>query len=174
MNWNSLISGHETLPALTEDSVHVWRASTPGIRLEEFEEILSGEEQDRAERFYFERDRRAFIACRGMLRRLISLYTGEDAARIRLVAGPHGKLFLARTEPPDLRFTRSALTSSRSEPVSTSLGFPNCRFRKRNTPRFSPAVTPIAQIVSTNSGPARKLASKRTAGACPFLSTNSA
>jgi 4'-phosphopantetheinyl transferase len=101
------MGGHETLPALTEDSVHVWRTSTSGIRLEEFEEILSWEEQDRVERFYFERDRRAFIACRGMLRRLVSLYTGEDAARMRLVAGPHGKLFLARSEAPDLRFNVS-------------------------------------------------------------------
>jgi 4'-phosphopantetheinyl transferase len=107
VNWNSLIGEHETLPALTEDSVHVWRAFTSGIRLEAFEEILSWEEEDRADRFYFERDRRAFVAFRGILRRLISLYTGEDAARIRFEVGPHGKLFLARSEARDLRFNVS-------------------------------------------------------------------
>ncbi len=108
MNNRALIFGRESLPSLEYGCVHVWRVSTAvDSDLEAFAAALSPEERDRAEKFYFERDRCSFIVCRGTLRRLIAFYTGEDAGRIRLGFGVHGKPFLAHKHMSDLRFNVS-------------------------------------------------------------------
>jgi 4'-phosphopantetheinyl transferase len=100
--------GRDTVPALTANWVHVWNVSTDKVRnLETFAEVLSPEEKARADRFHFERDRRAFIVCRGMLRRLISAYTGLDPLRIGFRVGPQGKPFLEEPHGSDLRFNVS-------------------------------------------------------------------
>jgi 4'-phosphopantetheinyl transferase len=100
--------GQDTVPALTANWVHVWNVSTDKARnLETFSEVLSPEEKARADRFHFERDRRAFIVCRGMLRRLISAYTGLDASRIGFRVGPQGKPSLEEPRGSDLRFNVS-------------------------------------------------------------------
>jgi 4'-phosphopantetheinyl transferase len=67
---------------------------------------LSAEERARAERFRFERHRRAFILGRAALRALLGSYLGMDAAAVQFVVGPHGKPALA--DPAcSLRFNAS-------------------------------------------------------------------
>jgi len=100
--------GREPVPTLTGTCVHVWSVSTSNPhKLEIFAEVLSPEEKARADRFHFERDRRAFIVCRGTLRRLISSYTGLDPSRIGFRVGLHGKPSLKEPHGSDLRFNVS-------------------------------------------------------------------
>jgi len=108
MNFCSSTLGNQRVPKLTSNCVHVWRASTAVAGdLKCFAELLSPEERARAERFHFERDRRAFIVCRGTLRRLISSYTGLDARAIFFRVGSHRKPSLPAEHGCDLRFNVS-------------------------------------------------------------------
>jgi 4'-phosphopantetheinyl transferase len=100
--------GRDSVPTMTENCVHVWSIPTGTVhKLETFAEVLSRDEKARADRFHFERDRRAFIVCRGTLRRLISSYTGQDASRIGFRLGPQGKPSLKEKHESDLRFNVS-------------------------------------------------------------------
>ncbi|MFM7585139.1 MAG: 4'-phosphopantetheinyl transferase family protein, partial [Caldilinea sp.] len=80
-------------PTLTARQVHLWRAplQLPDDRLERLRRLLSADEAVRAQRFYFERDRRRFIVARGTLRTLLGAYLQADPARIELANGPRGK-----------------------------------------------------------------------------------
>jgi len=77
----------------------VWRvslrvaASNVGV----YSTVLCTEEQDRAGRFFFERDRSAFIVTRGVLRTLLGRYLGCPPDRLQFRHGPAGKPAL--TEP---------------------------------------------------------------------------
>ena len=66
---------------------------------------MSLDEQARAARFRFVRDRERFIAARGLLREILALYLDTAARRLRFRYGAYGKPFLA--EHGDLRFNVS-------------------------------------------------------------------
>ncbi|MEA3208410.1 MAG: 4-phosphopantetheinyl transferase [Chthoniobacter sp.] len=79
----------DTAPSLRAGEVHLWRAN-----LDEqagSPAPLSPAEWIRADRFHFERDRRRFIAGRGILRRVLARYLGIPAEETLLTTGPHGK-----------------------------------------------------------------------------------
>jgi 4'-phosphopantetheinyl transferase len=82
-------------PRLTVDrgEVHLWRwrldRALPAIT------GLSSDEQLRADRFRFDRDRQSFIAARSGMRRILGRYLDQDAAAIEFAYGAHGKPFLA-------------------------------------------------------------------------------
>ena len=78
---------------LSGDDVHVWR-----VRLDQSEAcarrlqpILSADEQARARRFHFERDRKHFLVARGLLRLILSLYLDLEPSQLRFRYGTHGK-----------------------------------------------------------------------------------
>lgn len=81
---------------LVGTDLHVWRASlnSSSAELLYFQSLLSKDENERAERFYFDRDRDRYIVGRGILRTLLSGYLGIDARRIRIVYGSDGKPML--------------------------------------------------------------------------------
>jgi 4'-phosphopantetheinyl transferase len=56
--------------------VHVWLAELeqPARTVQQITSVLSSGELLRAQRFYFERDRRCFIVARGVLRRILGWY----------------------------------------------------------------------------------------------------
>jgi 4'-phosphopantetheinyl transferase len=60
----------------------------------ELEATLHPSEVARADRFHFEKDRRRFVACRGLLRVLLGKLLSKAPARVRLDEGPHGKPML--------------------------------------------------------------------------------
>ena len=100
-------SSHLTI---TDDEVHVWRASSDpdATAMERAAQSLSDDERARADRFRFDRDRRRFVARRGGLRALLARYLGRSPSGIRLGYGPQGKPELAIEESaPDLRFNVS-------------------------------------------------------------------
>ncbi len=67
--------------------------------------LLSAEEQARADRFHFPRDRRRFVLARAFLRTLLGDYTGEAPVRVPLHLSSSGKPFLA--DRSDLHFNLS-------------------------------------------------------------------
>jgi 4'-phosphopantetheinyl transferase len=91
---------------LQEAEVHVWLLSLgqdPGPA--DAAGTLSPDERERARRFYFDRDRRRFVACRAALREILSAYTGRPAPDLRFRYGHHGKPSLE--SPEDVRFNVS-------------------------------------------------------------------
>jgi 4'-phosphopantetheinyl transferase len=73
--------------------VHIWRV---GLKRPEGEtpwhrEFLSEIEVERADRYYFDRDRNRFIIARSVLRQLLGVYLHLDPRVIDFVYGPQGK-----------------------------------------------------------------------------------
>ncbi len=84
--------------------VQIWGAHLESFSSEEIAELealLNGEEQTRAARFHFARDRRHYIASRGLLRRLLGAALERPAATLVFTYGPHGKPALAAPSSPD-------------------------------------------------------------------------
>jgi medium-chain acyl-[acyl-carrier-protein] hydrolase len=82
---------------LGEGDVHVW-----GVGLDQPEEsradlrrLLSADEEARARRFHFPRDRDRFIVCRAALRQLLGRYLSRAPGQLRFAYGAHGKPALA-------------------------------------------------------------------------------
>jgi 4'-phosphopantetheinyl transferase len=80
------------------DEVHVWRATldqTP-TQIQSFLHNLAADEQARAERFYFEKDREHFIVARGVLRAILGCYLNRVPEGLSFCYSSHGKPALAR------------------------------------------------------------------------------
>jgi 4'-phosphopantetheinyl transferase len=93
--------------SLSNSDVHIWRASLnlPGPRVDELARVLSADEQERAGRFHFERDRRRFIVARAALRTILGQYELLEPGRLRFRYGPQGKPFLVdQSERNGLKF----------------------------------------------------------------------
>lgn len=82
---------------LGSDEVHVWRAflGLTASCVRSLQHTLSPDEQARAERFYFERDRERFIVARAVLRDILARYLKKKPGQLRFCYNPHGKPALA-------------------------------------------------------------------------------
>jgi 4'-phosphopantetheinyl transferase len=78
-------------------NVHVWVVELDEVNFDGavWHARLSPEEQARAARFKFDRDRRRFIVAHAALRDILAGYVNADAARLEFVHGPNGKPQLA-------------------------------------------------------------------------------
>jgi len=76
------------------DEVHVWRLSLDRPT-ERFVQLLQADEVARANRFYFEKDRKHFVVARGFLRLLLAWYLHTEAKQLQFVYGAWGKPSLA-------------------------------------------------------------------------------
>jgi 4'-phosphopantetheinyl transferase len=102
-------------PLLLEHEIHVWCASLDQepSRVEAFFHTLSADEQERAGRFYFERDRRHYTVGRGVLRHILGRYLALEPQELVFSYGPKGKPSLAQelvktsSTVRDLRFNLS-------------------------------------------------------------------
>ncbi|MGA2604135.1 MAG: 4'-phosphopantetheinyl transferase superfamily protein [Verrucomicrobiia bacterium] len=99
----------ETL-VLGDDEIHVWRATldqTPS-QIQGFLHNLAADEQAKAERFYFERDREHFIAARGVLRAILGGYLNRAPESLSFCYSSHGKPALAgESDGEPIRFNVS-------------------------------------------------------------------
>lgn len=85
--------------SIHSNEIHVWRAF---FDLDKFQQAnfiknLSDDEVERAERFYFARDRNRFIVARGILRQLLGFYLGAHPKNISIEYTVYGKPVLATT-----------------------------------------------------------------------------
>lgn len=94
---------------LAQSSVHVWSSSLDLApeRLRQLAETLSVDEQARANRFRFERDRHGFIAGRGILRLLLAQYLNADPAQLQFTYSSRGKPVLAGSDYAGISFNVS-------------------------------------------------------------------
>jgi len=92
MNWQ-IIKSVKDFKDLKEDEVHVWYFDLEKSKKEKdlLESLLSQDELSRAGSFHFEKDRIRYICGRGILRLLISVYTGTYSTSINLCYSEFGK-----------------------------------------------------------------------------------
>jgi 4'-phosphopantetheinyl transferase len=84
---------------LTTDEIHIWCASLeqPASRFQRLTQLLSMDERIMAKRFHFERDRKRFIARRGILRTILGAYLGMEPSQIQFCYVKNGKPALSDT-----------------------------------------------------------------------------
>jgi 4'-phosphopantetheinyl transferase len=77
---------------LHDHTLDLWRIDLDNrVPLSQLYPELTRKEQERAARFYFERDRHRYIVGRGMVRTILARYLDSVASRIQLVYGAFGK-----------------------------------------------------------------------------------
>jgi 4'-phosphopantetheinyl transferase len=83
-------SGH---PALEDGEIHVWRAGLDqsSSSVEALFEILSADEREKAERYFFAKDRNHFIVARGTLRKILGGYLDISPRQISFSYNRYGK-----------------------------------------------------------------------------------
>ena len=97
--------------ALQSGDVHVWQAKldqADALRSKSYS-LLSCDEKERANRFQFDRDKNRFIACRAILRTILSRYSGVEPGSLQFIYGTYGKPELKNrnTDRTALRFSSS-------------------------------------------------------------------
>jgi 4'-phosphopantetheinyl transferase len=102
------------IPKLCRDEIHIWRArldlSLP--RIQELKQILSVDEQARANQYRFPIGRTRFIAARGILRTLLGSYLGREPRTLQFTYNEYGKpALLGESESDPILFN---LTHSQS------------------------------------------------------------
>jgi 4'-phosphopantetheinyl transferase len=100
-------------PPLAPDEVHVWRIAleVDDALMTLLRAVLADDERQRADRFYFEKDRRRFTAARAAMRILLARYLGRRPKEVRFAYNNYGKPRLAdENKESNVRFN---LTHSR-------------------------------------------------------------
>jgi 4'-phosphopantetheinyl transferase len=97
---------------LSADQVHLWSISLQSSvsDIQRLFLTLNPYESHRASQFRFDRDRNQFIACRGLLRNILSLYLHQEPSQLCLGSNAFGKPELrspAISENQNLRFNYS-------------------------------------------------------------------
>lgn len=98
-----------TTEFLIEDhSIHLWQLFLPDFFHQEKDllALLNEEELERANRFYFPEHRSRFLTARAMLRKILSLYSHQNAKEIIFSYGSRGKPFL-KHNPLNIQFNVS-------------------------------------------------------------------
>lgn len=97
-------------PELRAGDVHVWlaRLDLAESHVTQLRCLLSDDEQTRADRFYFERDRRRFVVARGTLRSVLAQYVKRPPENIQFGYEAAGKPYLISSgDAPQLHFNVS-------------------------------------------------------------------
>ncbi len=82
---------------LSTDEVHIFLAhlDVSASQLQQFTQSLFSDEQERANRFYFEQHRHRYIAGRGILRTILGRYLGIEPEKVQFAYSSRGKPMLA-------------------------------------------------------------------------------
>lgn len=96
-------------PVLAAEEVHVWLSVLPAAEesVSHLARLLSPDEQARAARFHFPKDRAAFVTARGRLRTLLGRYLRTPPEKIRFILNAHGKPELPVPAPLQFNLSHS-------------------------------------------------------------------
>lgn len=100
----------DKVPLLENQAVHLWWVDlqAAAVRLDSLLVTLAPDEQQRAERFRFAKDRQQFIAARGVLRLILAAYLKLEAKQLTFSYGSHGKpALIQNSEATTLQFNLS-------------------------------------------------------------------
>ena len=111
-----------TPPSAQEVHVWQWDLDVCSGDVDQYWEMLSAQERERADKFRFERHRRRFVAGRGELRRLLSRYLGLSPREVALAYGSDGKPFCT-SQPPGWRICFNLSHSENAAALAISSGF---------------------------------------------------
>jgi 4'-phosphopantetheinyl transferase len=81
--------------SLAGNEVHIWKASLLWNCTQPLYALLAPDEQTKAERFHFDRDRSSYIVGRGLLRLILSVYLSVDPKDLTFEYNRYGKPRLA-------------------------------------------------------------------------------
>jgi 4'-phosphopantetheinyl transferase len=96
------------LPELADGSIHVWKINSKlNADRDGWGRVLSAAEQDRAQRFRFEKDRQLYVAAHAALRVLLASYEGIDTDQLDFVFGARGKPAIAQPAASRIQFNLS-------------------------------------------------------------------
>lgn len=85
----------------TNNHIHIWHFSfAPHHKADRYWNVLTKDEKERADRFYFDKDRMAWLFSRGILRTILSQYLGIKPDAIRFQYTSYGKPFLDPLQNP--------------------------------------------------------------------------
>ncbi len=103
---------HDIFLSLAPGVVHVWRAHLEDSPLQasQYLPYLSTDERARAERFRVPQPQYEFVSTRGILRRLLSRYSGVTAAKLQFESNTQGKPRLPDPSLSHLQFNVSHTT----------------------------------------------------------------
>jgi 4'-phosphopantetheinyl transferase len=92
-----------------DNEAHVWFSTPEDVtdpgRLVGYQSMLSPEEQERHQRFHFEKDRHSFLVSHALVRKVLSTYVDVGPADWQFSAGRHGRPEIAGPAGvPALRF----------------------------------------------------------------------
>ena len=95
--------------ALGDDEVDIWRLSLdpPGSMVSDFRAHLSAQENARADRFKFHKDRKRYILTHGLLRVILRLYANVDSEKLKFGENQYGKPELVYPSGLNLTFNLS-------------------------------------------------------------------
>ncbi|NES02543.1 MAG: 4'-phosphopantetheinyl transferase superfamily protein [Okeania sp. SIO2F4] len=84
---------------VSPNNVHIWSTNLKLLpsQIEELSTILSSDEIERANKFYFERDKNRFIIARGKLRKILSRYLNIEPEKLQFTYSDRGKPYLKDT-----------------------------------------------------------------------------
>jgi len=94
---------------LGDDEVDVWRLSLDPLdsMVSELRARLSAEENDRAEKFKFQKDRKRYILTHGLLRVILSVYADVSPEELKFTQNRYGKPELVHPSGLNLTFNLS-------------------------------------------------------------------
>ena len=92
-----------------ENEVHVWLSRPEDVtdpdQLQEYQSLLSPDEQGRYRRFHFDRDRHHYLVAHALLRRALSAYVDVDPSDWQFTRNQHGRPEISAPDNmPLLRF----------------------------------------------------------------------
>lgn len=96
-------------PRLLSGAVHVWRVPlhSSARELDQLWQLLSADEQQRADRFTFPEHRQHFIACRARLRQTLGRYLDQQPNTLTFRGASRGKPYLDATSSGNIEFNIS-------------------------------------------------------------------
>jgi 4'-phosphopantetheinyl transferase len=94
-------------PAISDREVHVWKVDLRGNASETMLSLLSDDEQIRAARFHFGKDRECYRIAHGSLRLILGRYLNLPPAELHFGQTEFGKPFLTNNETSGLLFNMS-------------------------------------------------------------------
>jgi len=94
-------------PAISDREVHVWKVDLCGSASEVTHSCLSADEQERAARFHFRKDRECYRIAHGSLRLILGRYLDLAPAELHFGQTEFGKPFLTNSEASGLLFNMS-------------------------------------------------------------------